>query len=409
MPTGKTVLVQLNSLALGGTQLNAVDLAWAVESFGYRSVLYGPADSLPRDGTPNLLDSASSRGLKIEPYERARGVLRRGANALDTRASQIGADIVHVYGADAEPRTAFWGPCRGGRRPFVHTIYEMSVDANAYSHNSLIIGTGYLRDELAGRPGPTALISPPVDTIGDSPNRLIGEQFREGRFGRDQLLIVIVSRLDKWMKAYPVETAIRAMAYLADTGAALVVVGSGTEEGRLMELGTRINQLAGRNLVEFTGAMADPRPAYAAADIALGMGGSAARSLAFGCPLVVQGEFGTSEVFHPESSASLYRRSFWNPGAQPNAAENLADILAELINAPARRRELSDFGRYFAEETFSLNAMSERLASVYDRSLTSYGRMSWLRDLNHEVPELAKSLRRRLDRVADRRRPKVLS
>ena len=127
MPSDKTVLVQLSSLALGGTQLNAVDFAMAVEDYGYRSVLFGPLDTLPPEG-PSLLDVASTRGVKIEAYQRAPGVLIKGAGELEQRAKAIGADIIHVYGADAEPRTAFWGPCRVGRRPFIHTIYEMSVE-----------------------------------------------------------------------------------------------------------------------------------------------------------------------------------------------------------------------------------------------------------------------------------------
>ena len=49
-------------------------------------------------------------------------------------------------------------------------------------------------------------------------------------------------------------------------------------------------QTAGRQVVLLTGEIADPRPAYAAADVVVGQGGSALRGMAFGKPLVVVGE-----------------------------------------------------------------------------------------------------------------------
>jgi dihydropteroate synthase len=63
------VLVQLNSLALGGSQINAVDLAAATAEHGYDCVLVGPKSSRP-DG-PSLVDAAEERGVRLETFERA--------------------------------------------------------------------------------------------------------------------------------------------------------------------------------------------------------------------------------------------------------------------------------------------------------------------------------------------------
>jgi len=40
--------VEVNSLELGGTQINAVDLAGAVRDLGHDSVVVGPADLRPK-------------------------------------------------------------------------------------------------------------------------------------------------------------------------------------------------------------------------------------------------------------------------------------------------------------------------------------------------------------------------
>jgi glycosyltransferase involved in cell wall biosynthesis len=397
MNSSRTVLVQLNSLEIGGTQLNAVDLARAVAPLGFRSVLFGPADSLPDSG-PSLLDVAAQRGVEVHAYDRADGVLIGGAEQLERRAAGLKADIVHVYGEAGEPRHAFWGPCRAGRRPFVHTIYEMAVDPKTYRHTSLIIGTGYLRDELAARPGLTALISPPVDTDVDRYDPGLGAEFR-AQWGLPETtpLAVIVSRLDKAMKAVPVETAIRAMPLLAGE-VALVVVGTGTEEASLRELASRVEAEAGRRLVYFTGAIADPRGAYSAADVVLGMGGSAARALSFGRPLIVQGEQGTSELFTPASADDLFRRSFWSPDHESDASAKLAAAIRSAIDpASSVDSALGVFGREYAVANFSLDAMGARLADVYTRALSSYGRAAWFLDLHREVPALARSVRRRID------------
>ena len=68
----------------------------------------------------------------------------------------------------------------------------------------------------------------------------------------------------------------------------LVIVGDGPSRpgGRG---GRRAREhIGGRRAVVLTGELRDPRPAYAAADVSLGMGGSALRAMAFGRPLVVQ-------------------------------------------------------------------------------------------------------------------------
>lgn len=397
MPVVRTVLVQVNNLELGGTQINAIDLAKAVEVHGFYSVIFGPMATLPKSG-PNVLELARARGVPIEGYWPAASVIPGRAKALSARAKRIGAEIVHVYGNLGDPRSAFWGPCFGGRRPFVHTVYEMSVAPDVYRHTSLVVGAGFILDDLADRPGPTTLVSPPVDVLADAPNLARGFGFRAslGDLGSRQL-IVVVSRLAREMKSYPIETAIHAMALLADTDAVLVVVGTGSEEARLREIGQGVNDTLGRTAVKFVGPMADPGPAYAAADIMLGMGGSAARSLAFAAPLIVHGEGGSAELFEQSTAASLFRRSFWSQHSEPHAPIILAGLLRQLLGDPARRRVLGQFGRTFAVQNFSLSAMAERLATVYDESLSRYGKLDWLSDLKIEMPWFLRYVGRRLD------------
>lgn len=197
-------------LRLGGTQLNAIDFALAVQGHGYRSVLYGPLETVPNSG-PSLFDVAQEKGVELKGFWRSPTVIPTGAQALPRRARAIRADLVNVHGAYGDPRSAYWGPCLMGWRPLIHTVYEMWVDARGFQHDSLIVGTAYLRDELVQRPGPTT-ISPPVDTVSNSLNCVLRDQVRAklGELGRRRL-VTIISRLDLQMKSFPVEVAIRAM------------------------------------------------------------------------------------------------------------------------------------------------------------------------------------------------------
>jgi glycosyltransferase involved in cell wall biosynthesis len=136
--------------------------------------------------------------------------------------------------------------------------------------------------------------------------------------------------------------------------------------------------------------MANPRPAYAAADIVLGMGSSAARGLAFGKPLVVQGEAGWSELFDENTAAALARYSFWSADAVEHPVERLAGIIAPLLADDARRAQLGEFGRRFAVERFGLTMMAAKLAAFYGEALGSYGLRRWGGDLAPELAILAR-------------------
>ncbi|CAN5118260.1 hypothetical protein BH09ACT2_BH09ACT2_09260 [soil metagenome] len=378
--------MQVNSLALGGTQLNAVDFAHTVEKYGFDSVLIGPRDTIP-DG-PSLFEVAEERGVRLQAFDRATSVLE-GAKYLSGLAKEIDADIVHVYGAWAA-RSAYLGPCRLGTRPLVLTDYEMALSPDTFTAPQLIVGTGYLLDEQKDRFGPTTKISPPVDLSRDDRQAVDGAGFRaEFGIADTEIAVVLVGRLDATMKALSVELAISAMEKAGRDDLVLVLVGTGDSEERLRSLGAAVNDTLGRRAVIFTGARADPRSAYAAADISLGMGGSAARSLAFGTPLVVQGERGWSRIFTPETADALYRNSFWSDESLPLPADILADQLRELAADPAHRRELGTFGRVFARDHFGLEEMSRQLADCYADSMKNYGLREWMHDIDFELRAVA--------------------
>ena len=388
------VLVHLNSLELGGSQINAVDFARALGDRGIESILVGERDTIV--GRPSLLDYAEQQGVRITVYDSAAGLMPH-AKQLRRMADGLRVDLVHAYGMWGAARNVYWGPATFGRLPWVHTVYEMSVTDIVHSHVPLVVGTEYLVEELVDRPAPTVLISPPVDLAADFPQGDPGpESFREEHRLGGGVLLGIVSRLERQLKGTAIGVTIDAMQDLASTGATLFIVGDGDARAVLQAKADAVNDAAGRQAVRMLGALADPRPAYLAADIVVGMGGSAARALAFGKPLIVHGEEGWSRLFEPDSSRSLARSSFWSPERPADPVSDFVRIARPLIADEARRQALGAFGREFARERFGLDVMSDRLARFYADAIGSYGAREWFLDLPHEWRRLVKKVVRRL-------------
>lgn len=386
------VLVILNSLELGGTQINAVDFARTMRERGVESILVGPREAGPG---PSLLDYAGGADVEVRAYDPAAGVMAQ-ARQLHRMATDLSVDLVHVYGMWGAARPAYWGPARFGRRPWAQTVYEMSVTPVVHRNMPLVVGTEYLVEELEHRPGRTILVSPPVDLAADTPDVPGADAFRAEHDLGDGLLLGIVSRLDPRLKGPALAVAIDAMCELAATGATLFVVGGGEAEQSLRARADAVNTDVGRPAVRLLGPQADPRPAYAAADIMLGMGGSAARALAFGKPLIVQGEAGWSCLFDEDTARMLARSSYWSPERPEHPVEDLVRIAEPLISDAARREVLGALGRQFAVDRFGLDAMAERMTEFYLHALEAYGLREWVRDLPREGRRLVERVGRRL-------------
>jgi glycosyltransferase involved in cell wall biosynthesis len=211
---------------------------------------------------------------------------------------------------------------------------------------------------------------------------------------------VLVSRLAVALKLEGIERAIAAAALLADTGVRLVIVGDGPARDRVERAARAVNAASGEPTVTLTGELADPRPAYAAADVVLGMGGSALRAMAFAKPVVVLGEIGFAELLTPESAAVFLWQGFYGLGDGNTQPQPLVRILRSLLADPGRRAELGAFARELVESRFSLVSAGERQERFYQDWLAERPRRATLMIEAARTGGLLLShkVRRRLDR-----------
>ncbi|MFD6176659.1 glycosyltransferase family 4 protein [Isoptericola sp. NPDC060282] len=362
------IVVGLAGLALGGCQINAVDLARTLRARGHDVQVVAFRDD---DVAVSVLPYARAHDVDVEVLEPGRG-LRGDARALARAAARHRADVVHVF-APWLGRVLAVSSVGWGARAGVETNWYMENHFWGSPRVPLVVGTGEMRQEAARRlAAPVHLMEPPVDLDTDRPDPARGAAFRaEHGVTDDQTLVVMVTRLDQEMKAEGVRQAVAAVAALDDPGVRLVVVGDGDAYDDVAAEAARVDERLGRRAVTLPGALVDPHPAYAAADVVLGMGGSAIRALAHGTALVVVGEQGYARTYEPSSVAEFERQGFYGTGGAADPVRALAALVDELHRDPGRRAALGELGLRTARERYGLQAAATTLEQVYREALAT--------------------------------------
>jgi glycosyltransferase involved in cell wall biosynthesis len=356
------ILVYPHAMEVGGSQLNAVELAGAVRDLGHRVTV------VSEDGP--LVERV--RAMDLPHVEIPRDRRRPSASVarmLRRLVRTEGYDVVH--GHEWPPGLEAAAAVTGTPAAAVCTVMSMAVAPFIPRSMTLVVGTATLRDRSgAGRRGAVHLIEPPVDVEAHAPGHPTGE-FRN-RFDLDDrfLTLATVCRLVPELKLEGVLTAIDVVGALAgELPLRLVVVGDGSARATVEERAAKANAHAGRRAVVLTGELFDPRPAYAAADVMLGMGGSALRALAFGRPLVVQGEGGFWKLLTPDSVDTFLRDGWYGVGDGTGGFERLTAILRGLAADASERDRLGAYGRQLAVERFSLRRAATVQEAIYREAL----------------------------------------
>ncbi|SCF25640.1 Glycosyltransferase involved in cell wall bisynthesis [Micromonospora viridifaciens] len=368
------LLVGLHHLQLGGSQLHALDLARAMAALGHEVGIFGVQHGEPGPMVARARDAGLPVYLARHPLERTRRALPcrpAVARALTAAVREHRADLLHVYEYPLI-LDAFHGPHRALGVPLAATVYAMDVPRWLPRYPPLVVGTQELVDQAGAFRARPALIEPPVDTAADDPAAVDGAVFRaEHGIAADELVLLVVSRLEPEMKAEGISRAMGALELLRDERLRLVVVGDGPAAADLGAQARRVNAALGRPAVLLPGALADPRPAYAAADIALGMGGSALRSMAFARPLIALGVAGFSRPVTPQTLDHFLRAGFFGVGGGDLAAEPLAAQIDMLVRDAGLRASVGEWSRQVVVDRFSLKAAAETLSEVYSAACAS--------------------------------------
>ena len=356
------ILVYPHTMEVGGSQLNALQLAGAIRDRGHEVIVLSERGA--------LLERVHNLGIEhIEiPLRRSRPspwVIAKLLRLVHERS----IDLVHGY--EWPPVIeALFGPGMMFRTPVVGTVMSMSV-ASFFPHSvPLSVGTELIRRAAIGAGHQSVnLMEPPVDTEADNPS-IDGRTFRAIHgVQSDEILIAMICRLVPELKLEGLLAACDAVGELSGEGfpVRLVIVGEGRARSQIAARAQEVNAAFGRTTIFLTGEIADPRPAYAAADVIVGQGGSALRGMAFGKPLIVVGEEGFSELLTPESAPLFLSQGWYGLGAGSlgSGSPALRLALARLVGSPTSRRELGVFARRLVVERFSLQRAAALQEDIY--------------------------------------------
>ena len=408
------ILVYPHAMEVGGSQLNAVELASAVQRLGHEVSVIGEPGPL----VGHVLD-AGLEHLPLSPDRRRPSAAT--VRMLRDLAVRRGLDVVHGY--EWPPGVeAFYASLRGPSAA-VCTVMSMAVAPFLPSSLPLVVGTREIQEQAAPGRRSVHLIEPPVDVVANAPGHPVAE-FRR-RFGLDTgpdpasgpgpapgsgagsgagsgggtLDLVVVGRLVEELKLEGVLTAIDVVGRLAgELDVRLVVVGDGPARAEVESRAAAADAAAGRRVIVLTGQLLDPRPAYATATVCLGMGGSALRSLAFAKPLIVQGELGFFELLTPESEKTFLGQGWYGLGAgKDEGAARLEALIRRLYADPGLRHELGEYGRRLVVDRFSLDRAARAQVEIYEQAVT--GRPAALDALGTAAGVLGYKVRRRYERL----------
>jgi glycosyltransferase involved in cell wall biosynthesis len=281
---------------------------------------------------------------------------------------------------------AYYGPHVTRGLPILATNMTMAHMRTIPPEIPLTAGTQEIVDaSRAVRRGPVWLLEPPVDTRADDPARVDPVPFiADHRLREDDApLVVVVSRIAATMKLQGIQEAVRAVELLEPRlRVNLVVAGAGDAFDELRSQAEGVNARLARRAVILTGRLDDPRPAYAAADVLLGMGSSALRGLAFGKPTVILGEQGFSEVVDASTRDGFLHRGYYGigsgaDGSEPAgyAARRLADQIERLVRTPDSALS-GAAARSLVAERYALPEVAARLDGVYRAAASPVPRRS---------------------------------
>lgn len=359
------ILVYPHTMEIGGSQLNAVELAGAVRDRGHEVVVFsedGPlVDTVRSLGLPHVLRHDSLTTPDLGTSWHLRSIIAK---------RQI--DIVHGY--EWPPALEATAAVAGTRARVVATVLSMAVADFIPRSIPLVVGTQGILDRT--RPtwrGPVHLIEPPIDTVANSPEHPADEFERAWPRAGVESQVVIVSRLANDVKLEGILTAVTAVGRLAATRSIrLVIVGDGLARSTVAAAAESVNTTTGLETVVLTGAMADPRGAYAAADVCVGMGGSALKAMSFAKPLVVQGEGGFFERLMPATAPTFLQQGWYGTArlTQDEAVARLAGLLGEILDEEDAEEDgaAGGFGRAIVEHRYSLAGAAVTLEQVYEEA-----------------------------------------
>ncbi|HKE63772.1 MAG TPA: glycosyltransferase [Micromonosporaceae bacterium] len=354
------ILTTLFELSMGGSHINAIEISAGLAKLGHEVIVYAPDGELRQ-----RVEEFGLEYVPAPPLGRAHPPTVASVRTLTALARERRVDLIHAY-EWSSTLEAVYGPHMRLGVPVLSTVYSVRVPRFIPRYLPLIVGFTNEADaqRRRGRRSVHVVVCP-VDTDANAPVTDSGPARRRFGLADGDLAAVVVTRLARDLKREGLLSEIAA-AGLVDPAInlRLIIVGDGPCRAELQAAADEVNARAEREVVTLVGQLLDPRDAYAAADIVLGMGTSAQKGMAFGKPVVIQGEQGYWDLLTPVTLPTYLRQNFYGIGDGDDSSPRLAMMLTDLAKDRSRWPDLGAFGRSTALSVFSNQTATDRVAAI---------------------------------------------
>ena len=286
-------------------------------------------------------------------------------------------DIIHAHLPNAHTLAGVAG--RLTNTPVVSTIHartlwtqEISVSRLTSTSLIVVCQEAYAQALAAGVPADSITVIPNgVDTQKFTPQRS-GAAFREAvGVPPEATLVGFVGRL-AWEKGPDKFVQVADRIHRRRPDVHFTLVGEGPMEAELREM---IAQTGLQDRVHLAGMHHNIETVYPAFDLLLQTSRSEAMPLALlegmacGRPVVAIGIGGVAELVEAGTSGILISPGDWSHVASPYPGdwEGVAAAALDLLNQPARLKQMGQAGRKRAEETFDLRHNIRETTAVFQR------------------------------------------
>jgi L-malate glycosyltransferase len=361
------ILIFLHELSVGGSTVNAIELAAMLrDRHGHAVVLFAPPGP--------MLAVAKGHGLRViaAPIAAMHPCLAR-MRALRAAIRAELPDLLYVWETWALI-DAYYAAHLPLGLPMLMTDMQMKVNRLLPKSLPSTFGTPELvAAARAGGRRRVETLLPPIDIRLNAPG-VVDASASRARFGlaNEDFVLTIVSRLDPSMKGESLGHAVDAVESLGhQTRLRLLIVGDGAARASLQQRADAVNLRLGRRAVLLAGAMLDPRPAYAVADIVIGMGSSALKGMAFNKAVIVVGEQGFAAALSETTVGRFYERGLFGIGEGARGHGRLVAAIEQLADDAQLRTNCATLGQRFVREHFALERASDGLNRLCESAVSN--------------------------------------
>ena len=348
------VLFTNNALVWGGAEESTLQIMMGLRKRGHEAVLACPP-------WYSMMEPVRAQGFPIvsTPFRTKRNPL--GVIYTWQAIRHVRPDVVLTNGTRTVMSAGLSAQLTG--TPFaVRAVAQISPPIHLRIAQLVICVSGSM-EQFARKCGVPAeriqLIPNGVDTDSFCPDpQLRGHTRRELGIGDDDLVLVLVGRVAEGKgHKYAVEALSQVLEQLPST--VLLIVGEG---GLEQEVHEQIASLGLENQVKMLGFRADPRPYYAAANVALVPShwheAAAAVNIeaqAMGVPVIASRDGGLPEYIAEGETGLL---------VPPADAESLAEAIIFLSELPRRRQAMGRAGRQRVVDLYNIEKIIDQYAET---------------------------------------------